>query len=39
MPVKTILNRSGNFEKVGEYKIRCVHACIDSGGGYFENLL
>jgi len=29
----------GNFERVRKYMIRCVYACNDSGGGYFEYLL
>jgi hypothetical protein len=36
---QTIRNRPGTLERVRQSMIRRVHACIDSGGGYFENLL
>jgi hypothetical protein len=29
----------GTFERVQQSMIRSVHACNDSGGGYFEHLL
>jgi hypothetical protein len=36
---QTICNLPGTFKTVRESMIRCVHACIDSGGRYCERLL
>ena len=36
---QTIINGPGTFESVRQSTRRCVHACNDSGGGYFENML
>ena len=35
---QTIHNRTRIFESVRQSKIRRVHTCIDSDGGYFEHL-
>jgi hypothetical protein len=39
MPVKPFATARGPFQRERQSNIRCVHAWIDSGGGYFENLL
>ena len=38
-PCQTIRKRSGTLGRVRHAMIRRVHACLDSGGGHFENLL
>jgi hypothetical protein len=39
MFVKLFVSAPGTFETMQQSSIRYVHACIDSGGGYFDNLL